>query len=109
MLPFNNDTSDIDQSIEMVRFQCGPDSRDACRINILFNRKELIYGRWWNIKIQHANSNVKAIIEQKINWWERIRKDKKELMKEYGVLSDLVIWREKLTSLECVALQHSKG
>ena len=36
---------DIDQSIEMVRFQCGPDSRDACRINILFNRKELIYGR----------------------------------------------------------------
>mgnify|MGYP004595136719 FL=1 len=45
MLPFNNDTSDIDQSIEMVRFQCGPDSRDACRINILFNRKELIYGR----------------------------------------------------------------
>ena len=45
MLPFNYDTSDIDQSIEMVRFQCGPDSRDACRINILFNRKELIYGR----------------------------------------------------------------
>ena len=45
MLPLNNDTSDTDQSIEMVRFQCGPDSRDACRINILFNRKELIYGR----------------------------------------------------------------
>ena len=41
----NNDTSDTDQSIEMVRFQCGPGSRDACRINILFNRKELIYGR----------------------------------------------------------------
>lgn len=45
MLPLNNDTSDTDQSIEMVRFQCGPGSRDACRINILFNRKELIYGR----------------------------------------------------------------
>lgn len=26
MLPLNNDTSDTDQSIEMVRFQCGPGS-----------------------------------------------------------------------------------
>ena len=42
---FNNDTSDIDQSIEMVRFQCDPSSRDACRTKKLFNRKELIYER----------------------------------------------------------------
>ena len=43
MLSLNNDTSDTDQSIEMVRFQCGPGSRDACRINILFN----LIGRNW--------------------------------------------------------------
>ena len=60
------------------------------------------------LKIQHANSNVKAIIEQKIIDEKEYEKIKKELMKEYGVLSDLVM-SEKLTSLECVALQHSKG
>lgn len=45
MLLFNNDTSDIDQSIEMVKFQCDPGSKDACRTKKLFNRKELIYER----------------------------------------------------------------
>ena len=39
MLLFNNDTSDIDQSIEMVRFQCGPDSRDACRIKMVLKQE----------------------------------------------------------------------
>ena len=52
---------------------------------------------------------LKQLLNKKLIDEKEYEKIKKELMKEYGVLSDLVIWREKLTSLECVALQHSKG
>ena len=91
MLPFNNDTSDIDQSIEMVRFQCGPDSRDACRINILFNRKELIYGDDEILKYSMQIAMLKQLLNKKLIDEKEYEKIKKELMKEYGVLSDLVI------------------
>ena len=52
---------------------------------------------------------LKQLLNKKLIDEKEYEKIKKELMKEYGVLSDLVIWREKLTSLECVSLQHSKG
>ena len=52
---------------------------------------------------------LKQLLNKKLIDEKEYEKIKKELMKEYGVLSDLVIWREKLTLLECVALQHSKG
>ena len=52
---------------------------------------------------------LKQLLNKKLIDEKEYEKIKKELMKEYGVLYDLVIWREKLTSLECVALQHSKG
>ena len=52
---------------------------------------------------------LKQLLNKKLIDEKEYEKIKKELMKEYGVLSDLVIWREKLTSLEWVALQHSKG
>lgn len=52
---------------------------------------------------------LKQLLNKKLIDEKEYEKIKKELMKEYGVLSDLVIRREKLTSLECVALQHSKG
>ena len=52
---------------------------------------------------------LKQLLNKKLIDEKEYEKIKKELMKEYGVLSDLVIWREKLTSLECVALQHSEG
>ena len=91
MLPFNNDTSDIDQSIEMVRFQCGPDSRDACRINILFNRKELIMEDDEILKYSMQIAMLKQLLNKKLIDEKEYEKIKKELMKEYGVLSDLVI------------------
>ena len=89
MLPLNNDTSDTDQSIEMVRFQCGPGSRDACRINILFNRKELIYGR--RLKYSMQIDMLKQLLRKELINEKEYEKIKKKLMEEYKIVSDLVI------------------
>ena len=47
---------------------------------------------------------LKQLLNKKLIDEKEYEKIKKELMKEYGVVSDLVIWREKLCSLKCVAL-----
>ena len=52
---------------------------------------------------------LKQLLRKELINEKEYEKIKKKLMEEYKILSDLVIWREKLTSLECVALQHSKG
>ena len=44
-----------------------------------------------------------AMLKELINEKE-YEKIKKKLMEEYKIVSDLVIWREKLCSLKCVAL-----
>ena len=52
---------------------------------------------------------LKQLLRKELINEKEYEKIKKKLMEEYKIVSDLVIWREKLTSLECVALQHSKG
>ena len=91
MLPLNNDTSDTDQSIEMVRFQCGPGSRDACRINILFNRKELIMEEDEILKYSMQIAMLKQSLRKELINEKEYEKIKKKLMEEYKIVSDLVI------------------
>ena len=47
---------------------------------------------------------LKQLLRKELINEKEYEKIKKKLMEEYKILSDLVIWREKLCSLKCVAL-----
>ena len=91
MLPLNNDTSDTDQSIEMVRFQCGPGSRDACRINILFIGMNLFIEEDEILKYSMQIAMLKQLLRKELINEKEYEKIKKKLMEAYNSVSDLVI------------------
>ena len=47
---------------------------------------------------------LKQLLRKELINEKEYEKIKKKLMEEYKIVSDLVIWREKLCSLKCVAL-----
>ena len=53
----------------------------------------------YSMQIAMLEELKKELINEK-----EYEKIKKKLMEEYKIVSDLVIWREKLCSLKCVAL-----